>query len=39
MRVLGMVDYLIKTPAVFFLFALSLWFCLYQMKKLNELSE
>lgn len=34
-----MIDYLVKSPVIFFLFALSLVFCMYQLRKLNELSE
>ena len=34
-----MVDYLTRTPIVFFLFALSLAFCLWQLRILNSVRE
>jgi len=34
-----MIEYLVKSPIIFFLFALSLLFCLHQIRKLNEIHE
>ena len=39
MKALLMRDFLTETPAVFILFGMSLWFFMYQLRKLNELSE
>ena len=34
-----MIDFLIKSPFIFFLFAAAMMFVMYQIRKLNELSE